>query len=115
MSLKQDFINYVESNFEANPLPDTLTSYWNTFKNNNKNEDKPKFTENGKKILTFLKEHQDKDAWSSKDIAEELFLASRTISGGMRKLVNDGYVDKVSTDPVLYSLTDQGKECILED
>ena len=28
MSLKQDFVNYVESNFETNPLPEGLTEYW---------------------------------------------------------------------------------------
>lgn len=116
MSLKQDFINYVENNFETNPLPENLVEYWNAFKNDAKSSgDKPLFTENGKKILSFLIAHTDKEVWKSKDIAEEMFISSRTVSGSMRKLVNDGYVEKVSTDPVMYSLTDQGKECIFED
>ena len=116
MSLKQDFVNYVESNFETNPLPEGLTEYWNTFKNGSKSsEDKPLFTANGRKILEFLKDHQEKEVWKSKDVAEEMFISSRTVSGSMRKLVNDGYVDKVSTDPVMYSLTEKGKECIFED
>ena len=33
MSLKSDFIDYVESNFSTNPLPENLEDYWNTFKN----------------------------------------------------------------------------------
>lgn len=114
MSLKQDFIDYVESNFNTNPLPEGLTDYWNTFKSDSKSSgDKPIFTENGFKVFKFLREHRDKDVWKSKDIAEEMFISSRTVSGCMRKLVSDGFVDKVSTDPVMYSLTDQGKEYIL--
>ena len=50
MSLKQDFINYVENNFETNPLPENLIEYWNAFKSDSKSSnDKPLFTENGKK------------------------------------------------------------------
>lgn len=115
MSIKQDFINYVESNFSTNPMPDTLTNYWDTFKNNTSANNKPAFTDNGLKILKCLKDNSDREMWKSKDIAEELFIASRTVSGSMRKLVNDGYVEKVSTDPIIYSLTDKGKEYVIED
>ena len=60
MSLKQDFINYVENNFETNPLPENLIEYWNAFKSDSKSSnDKPLFTENGKKILAFMQETKD--------------------------------------------------------
>ena len=111
MSLKQDFIDYVESNFDANPMPTNLTDYWNQFKNDSSK--KTEFTKNGKAILIFLKEHQDTELWKSKDIAEEMFISSRTVSGAMRKLVSDGYVDKVGQDPVIYTLTQKGKEVII--
>jgi predicted transcriptional regulator len=44
-----------------------------------------------------------------RDIAEGLFINSRAVSGAMRKLVTDGYVEKIGQDPVVYSLTDNGK------
>ena len=47
--------------------------------------------------------------WKSRDIAEGLFIASRAVSGAMRKLVTDGYVEKVGQDPVVYTLTELGK------
>ena len=114
MSLKQDFINYVESNFSTNPMPDTLIEYWEKFKNGSATKDKPKFTDNGKLILTFLKDHPETEKWKSKDIAEEMFISSRTVSGAIRKLVLDGYVDKVGQDPVIYTLTDMGKETTID-
>lgn len=109
MSLKQEFISYVESNFESNPLPENLNGYWEKFKGGADKGDKPLFTENGKLILTFLQEHPETELWKSKEIAEGLFISSRTVSGSIRKLVNDGFVEKVGQDPVIYSITEQGK------
>lgn len=110
MSLKQDFINYVESNFSGNPLPDDLKDYWNKFKGVADGEDKPLFTENGKLILSYLQQHLDVQTWKSKDIAEGLFISSRTVAGAMRKLVSDGFVEKMGKDPAVYYITDKGKE-----
>ena len=109
MSLKQEFINYVESNFTTNPLPENLEGYWEKFKGGADKGDKPLFTENGKLILTFLQDHPNNDLWRAKEIADEMLISSRTVSGSIRKLVNDGYVEKVSQDPVIYSITEQGK------
>ena len=108
MSLKNDFISYVESNFENNPMPSNLIEYWEKFKGNTDNE-KPLFTENGKNILTFLQEHSDTLTWKAKDIAEGMFISSRSVSGGIRKLVTDGFVEKVGQDPTIYSITEKGK------
>ena len=46
----------------------------------------------------------------AKDIAEELSIATRSVSGGLRKLVNDGYVEKIGKDPIVYKITNKGKE-----
>lgn len=110
MSLKQNFINYVESNFEQNPLPKELSEYWEKFKGNSTGtDDKPLFTETGKNILLFLQEHNDEaHTWTARNIAEGLFASSRTISGAIRKLVTDGFVEKVGTDPVIYCITEKG-------
>ena len=37
-------------------------------------------------------------------------LSSKTVSGGMRKLVTDGYIEKIGEHPSIYSLTTLGKE-----
>ena len=68
------------------------------------------FTENGKQILTYLQEHSDVEIWKSRDIAEGLLISSRSISGALRKLVADGFVEKVGQDPIIYSITEKGKE-----
>jgi DNA-binding PadR family transcriptional regulator len=31
------------------------------------------------------------------------------VSGAMRKLVTDGFVEKMSDEPVIYTLTEKGK------
>jgi len=110
MSLKQDFINYVEQNFVTNPMPDNLTEYWEKFKGATGSGEKPVFTDNGKQILAYLQSHPETTTWKSKDIAEGMFISSRTVSGAIRKLVTDGFVEKVGQDPVIYSITEKGKE-----
>lgn len=71
---------------------------------------KPKFTDNGKLVLTFMKENKDtyKNLFKAKDVGEGLGIASRTASGAMRKLVTDGYIEKVGADPVVYAITQSG-------
>ena len=112
MSKKQDFIDYVETNLMSNvnteDVPENVMIYWEALKKKEEKE-KPPFTDNGKLILNYLREHQDTSTWKARDIAEGLFISSRTVSGSIRKLVNDGYVEKVSKDPVIYSITDLGK------
>ena len=48
-------------------------------------------------------------------IGEGLFISSRTVSGAIRKLVTDGFVEKVGQDPVIYVITEQGKNIEIED
>jgi predicted transcriptional regulator len=51
----------------------------------------------------------------AKEIAEGMFISSRAVSGAMRKLVTDGFVEKVGQDPVMYILTEKGKNINIED
>ena len=112
MSKKQEFIDFVEnglmSKINTNDIPDNVKIYWEALKSKEEKE-KPMFTDNGKIILSYLKEHPEVSTWKARDIAEGLFISSRTVSGSIRKLVSDGYVEKVSKDPVIYSITDLGK------
>ena len=68
-------------------------------------------TENGLKILQFMQEHWNKrnNIFKATDIAEGLFTSGKSVSGSMRKLVSDGYVEKLGKDPVVYALTEKGK------
>lgn len=72
-------------------------------------------TENGAKILQFMQDNWEKrnNIFKATDIAEGIFSNGRSVSGSMRKLVSDGYVDKLGKDPVVYAITEKGKGYIL--
>ena len=113
MSKKQKFIDYVEkglfSKIELNELDPDIVDYWNALKGAADTE-KPMFTDNGKLVMEYLKSLPESiSPMKSKDIAEALFVSSRTVSGAMRKLVTDGFVEKIGQDPVMYTLTEKGK------
>ena len=63
-------------------------------------------TEAGQKIYQWMQEHQTEmsNMFTSKEIAEALFMSGRSVAGSMRKLVNDGLVTKTGTNPIQYSL-----------
>ena len=85
-------------------------AFWEDFKNG-KSKNSKKMTENGTKLLSWMQENEEKmsNIFTSKEAAEALFTSGRSISGSMRKLVNDGYVEKIGKNPVQYSLTENGK------
>ena len=89
--------------------------YWNALKIT-EDDTKPAFTENGKLILSFMQQNKStyNNLFKAKDIGEQIDLSSRTVSGGMRKLVNDGYVEKIGQNPVIYAITTKGEEVNLE-
>lgn len=112
MTKKEKFIEAIEDVFfskvDINELDPDIILYWEALKGKVE-EDKPMFTDNGKMILQYLKDNQGTPMWKAKDIAEGLFISSRGVSGAMRKLVTDGFVEKVGQDPVIYSLSEKGK------
>ena len=116
MSAKNDFIEFVKDlSREVDPSdwPQGAKDYWEMLTTE---KEKPEFTDNGKLILKYLQETaSDKPQQKAKDIADGLFITSRRVSGAVRKLVTDGYVEKVSQDPVVYALTEKGKNKKIED
>lgn len=68
-------------------------------------------TENGLKILKVMKDNCEKynNIFTSKNIGEFLFMSPRSVSGSMKKLISDSYVEKIGANPVSYGLTDLGK------
>lgn len=113
MSKKTEFIKYVESLIEATNIypidvSEDADAYWTAFKTTEETE-KPQFTDNGKLVLQYMRDNLSTTMWKAKDIGEGLFISSRTVSGAMRKLVSDGFVEKIGQDPTIYSLTENGK------
>lgn len=89
-------------------------NYFNKLVNGGGDTSKPAFTEKGIVILKYLKENPDA-VLPAKKIAEELDLSSRTVSGAMKKLVTDGYVEKFDGEPKTYSITEAGIEVKFEE
>ena len=113
MSKKEKFLNFIETNLFAKTNLETVETdvldYWNALKGA-EDVNKPLFTDNGKLVMEYLQSLADgAPAMKSKDIAEALFVSSRTVSGAMRKLVSDGFVEKMGESPVLYLITEKGK------
>lgn len=119
MSKKESFITEVFALTQDSPetyfSPDAL-DFWNGLQ---MSEDKTKktFTENGKKVLAYMQANKDSynNLFKAKDVGEGMGSTSRTVSGALRKLTTDGYVEKVGENPVIYSLTALGVETKLED
>lgn len=119
MTKKEAFIKIIQTeifdrtDIYAENYPDEYelaASFWEDFKNG-KVKNSGAMTENGKKLLSWMQENVDTmtNLFTSKEAAEALFTSGRSIAGSMRKLVNDGYVEKTGKDPVQYSLTEAGK------
>lgn len=96
-------------NYEEGEVFINACKYWEKLKNGGSDTEKPAFTEKGIVILKYLKENPEA-VLPAKKIAEDLELSSRTVSGAMKKLVNDGYVEKFEGEPKTYSITEKGKE-----
>lgn len=124
MTKKQKFIEVIQKEiFDRDDIYcenyphdwEDLKAYWEAFKGKEEAE-KPMFTDNGKLILKYMQEHvTDMPMGKAKDIGEGLFISSRAVSGAIRKLVTDGFVEKIGQDPVVYALTEKGKEIEIND
>ena len=116
--MKQEFLDFLNALMEAAPdvaeklMTDNVQIYIDML--NDISETKSILTDNGKIILDFMKKHTDTKTWKAKDISEQIGLASRGVSGALRKLVNDGFCDKLGKDPTYYTLTEKGKKFIIE-
>ena len=113
MSKKQKFIEVVEGLFEeVEDLDQDVLDYFETLKKKRSSSRSVEMTENGYNIVEYMQNNWEEtdNKFLSKEIGEGLFTSSRSVSGAMRKLVTDGYVDKSEDSPIIYSLTDKGKE-----
>ena len=114
--MKQEFIKFLEdlmakANITEADIPENVKAYIDIIKNDTKSE-KPILTDNGKLVLDYLQKNPEPK--KARDIAEGMFVSSRTVSVTLRKLVSDGFNKKIGQDPVIYTITEKGKEFIIE-
>lgn len=108
---KQEFINFIRNLMDKNPdeqMNEEAALYWEALQTSNEEKEKPLFSENGKLILKFLQENQETNLWTSKNLGQALGISSRSVSGSMRKLVDNGFVEKMGESPIAYTITEKG-------
>jgi len=107
MTKQQEFLEYWDKLTLNQDVPQNVKMYVDALRNTDGIE-KPLFTENGGKILKYL-QSAPTAMYKARDIADNMGITSKGVSGAMRKLVTDGYVEKVGKDPVVYMITEKGK------
>lgn len=104
-----DFFDYLVANCkEEVEIPETVQQVYDNLREQQETE-KPMFTEAGLSILEYL-QSAEKTSLKAKDIAEGMGISSRKVSGAIRKLCTDSFVEKAGKNPTIYSLSDKGKE-----
>ncbi len=104
---KDAFIEIVEILFAQNKdsiSPDAL-DFFEDYKKG-KTSNRKEITEKGVAILKGL---QSTDGWiTAKALGEKIDMASRSVSGAMKKLVEDGYAEKKDGNPASYRVSEKG-------
>lgn len=112
MNKYKQFLDYfdwlVENCKQSVVMPNEVQDVYNMLQEQQAME-KPMFTESGLSILEYL-QTCDAKSLKARDIADGMVISSRQVSGAIRKLVTDGFVDKMGSSPVIYSLTTKGKD-----
>ena len=120
MTKKEKFIEFVKVLMEGvaidlNEWEDAI-DFWNAFQIT-EDKEKSALTEKGIAILKFAQDNETlyKNLFKAKDIGAGIQVSSRAVSGSLRKLVTDGYFEKIGESPAIYSLTAKGKEATWEN
>lgn len=118
MSKREDFVTFVDYLIENCKVPvvvpEDVKSYLDAIRDSNDRDEKPLFTSNGSMILKHM-QGLTEGMYKARDIAEGMCISSKAVSGAIRKLVTDGFVEKVGMDPVIYTLTEKGKNYIFDE
>lgn len=73
---------------------------------------KKPITDKGIAIILAMREVED---WiTAKALGEQMDISGRSVSGSLKKLVTDGYVNKRAGSPAAYKITEKGMTCNLE-
>jgi DNA-binding MarR family transcriptional regulator len=125
MTKKEAFIEMVEefiSNFispeglDRSERTTMALEYFEELKSE-KPKEKVEITENGAKVLDYMQKNYEScnNTFNAKSIGEGLFVSSRSVSGSMKKLITEGFVEKTNLNPVTYGITEKGKNKDLSD
>ena len=117
MSKKETFIAEIEVILsDGVVLSEDAMTYFTALKGA-ADKEKPAFTENGKAVLQFIKKNKEiyNNLFKAKEIGEGMGTTSKKVSGAMRKLVTDGFLEKIGENPVTYSLTKLGESVSLDE
>ena len=111
---KDIFIETVDALFKsANTdifIPMEAIEFFEDYKKG-KSSNKKAFTDKGIKILEAMREIND---WiSAKSLGEKIEVSGRSVSGSMRKLIEDGYIERKGENPISYKITEKGMTCDL--
>lgn len=106
MNKYQELFDFLDN--ERMAMPKNIDTMYQEVKMYFEKADKPAMTETGIQLMEYLQANPDR-GFKANEIAQDLGVSSRKVAGGMRKLVTDGYVTKMGQNPVIYSLTEQGK------
>lgn len=111
--MKAEFLDFIQTLMDANPdivaekMTDEVKEYLDILKDSK--DFTSSVTDNGKQILVYMQQTNNMKLFKAKDIAEGLGTISRGVAASLRKLVQDGYVEKMGQNPIVYSLTTKGK------
>ena len=111
---KNVFIETVESLFAKytfeDHIPQEAFDFFEDYKKG-KSSARKEITEKGIAIILALRENPE---WiTAKALGEIMDVSGRSVSGSMKKLVEDGYVDKRAGTPSAYKITEKGMTCEL--
>lgn len=118
MSKKEKFIEEISEIVEnvrkttgENPLSEDALVYFEALQMS-EDKEKPEITEKGKDILIHIQDNISnyEKMFSAKQVAEGMGLVTRSVSASMRGLVAGGFLERVSDKPVLYAVTNKGRE-----
>lgn len=115
MSKKEKFIELVKVLMENVSIDETewgdALIYFKALQMSEDNA-KPAITDKGKDIILFIQNNyvSFNNMFSSKQIADGMGVPTKSVSASMRGLVSGGYLEKISDKPVIYSITEKGKD-----
>lgn len=107
--MKEEFLKLLDYLLENCKYPVELTEDMDKYITKLRETKSVEITENGKQILSYMQQNPA-ESYKARDIAEGLFINSRSVSGAMRKLITSGFVSKEGQEPVIYKITNLGKE-----
>ena len=112
--IKDEFLDFLDALMTANPeltaklKTENVAAYIDTIRNGG-DPAKETMTKNGLAVLTYLQSITT--PLKSKDIALGMGVGAKSVTGTLRKLSTDGYVEKVASPgaSAVYLITDKGK------